>query len=579
MPVRVQTPPQSAREGVKSADASRLLADLMGAGPMLRREFMQSLSQAEIQQVLIAADRELGTPFGLWADDPVGFVEDVLEETLWSVPKQIMRSLATNKRVAVPSCFGSGKTHSAARITLWKVMTVPVGAGLVVTYAPKWSQVARQLWPEIRRAHSRAGLPGKVDLTQMKMLTREGLEHQVAYGKAVQPWDETSAQGVHAPDLTIIVDEAGGMSQIIGRNLRGALVGTNTRMLAIGNPPTDDEGTWFEGLCNSDVAVTIPISAYATPWFTGEAAPRCKSCPTEMPPHSLATHLVDPPWVKEVIDDNGKDSNYVQAKVHARFPKGGPGRAIPSGWIDAACESPEPESGPGWRRLCDLGLPDESEAWMVADRAWVRLGVDVAADGGDSFAISRLTGDLAELVHTSSGPANANAVDVAGVVLAQIRRAEALRRKLGTTAKVRVKVDGIGVGWGVVGTLKAWASEGMHDAEIIAVIVSEGTNREPESATLRPYRQRDELWLAGRALLQPSQAFPDGQLRLRAGTKVAAQLRGPSMSTSSGGFTIIESKKSMKKRGIRSPDEAEAVLLAAYEPGEKKRKRAKLISS
>jgi hypothetical protein len=111
------------------------------------------------------------------------------------------------------------------------------------------------------------------------------------------------------------------------------------------------------------------------------------------------------------------------------------------------------------------------------------------------------------------------------------------------------------------------------------VIVSENTNREPESATLRPWRQRDELWLIGRALLQPSPAFPDGRLRLRSGPKVAAQLRGPSMSTNSGGFTVIESKKNMKARGLRSPDEAEAVLLAVYEPLEKKRKRAKLISS
>jgi hypothetical protein len=371
------------------------------------------------------------------------------------------------------------------------------------------------------------------------------------------------------------------MSHVIGRNLRGALVGTNTRMLAIGNPPTDDEGSWFEGLCSNPEAVVIPISAYSTPDFTGERAPQCRSCPPEMAAHSLASHLVDRPWVKEAIDDNGPDSNYVTAKVHARFPQGGPDRCIPSAWIENASESAEPDIEPGTSaRLCDLGMPDEPDPWVVAMGAWVRLGVDVAADGGDTFAISRLVGDCATIEHRSAGPANANAVHVAGVVLAQIRRAEVLRRRLGTAAKVRVKVDGIGVGWGVVGILKAWATEGMHDAEIIAVIVSEGTNREPESATLRPYRQRDELWLAGRALLQPSPSFPDGQIRLRCGGKVAAQLRAPSMSTNMTGFTVVESKKSMKKRGLRSPDEAEAVLLAAYEPlTKKKRKPAKLISA
>ncbi|HEY1668554.1 MAG TPA: hypothetical protein VGG54_22915 [Trebonia sp.] len=576
----VQAPPATAREGVKSTAAARLLADLMGVGPDVRREFIRGLSLAELHQVLIAADREMGTPYGLWEDDPVGFIEDVLDESLWSVPKQIMRAVAREKRVAVPSCFGSSKSHSAARLALWRAFTSPVGPTLIVTLAPKWSHVHRQLWPEIRRAHAKAQLPGVVDMAQLKIPSRTGVDTVVAYGKAVQPWDEAAVQGIHAARLLLIVDEAGGIGHVIGRNLRGMLVGEGTGMLAIGNPPTDDESGWFEGLCANPEVTTIPISAYATPNLSGEVAPRCKSCPPEMPPHSLATHLVDQAWVSEAIADNGADSNFVTAKVHARFPQGGPDRCIPSAWIEGACDSPEPDVEPGKSaRLCDLGLPDETEPWVVAMGAWVRLGVDVAADGGDSFAISRVTGDLVQRTHVSAGPANANAVDVAGVVLREIRRAENLRRRLGTVARVRVKIDGIGVGWGVCGVLTAWASEGLHDAEIVPVIVSEGTDLPPDSATLRPYRKRDEMWLAGRALMQPSQAAPDGLIRLRCGGKVAAQLRGPSMSTNMTGYTVIESKKSMKARGLRSPDEAESALLGLYEPGAKKRKTAKLISS
>jgi hypothetical protein len=86
------------------------------------------------------------------------------------------------------------------------------------------------------------------------------------------------------------------------------------------------------------------------------------------------------------------------------------------------------------------------------------------------------------------------------------------------------------------------------------------------------------MWLAGRSLLQPTRTNPDGMIRLRTGKKVAAQLRAPTMTTNSGGNTVIESKKSMKKRGLRSPDEAEAVLLSAYEPRVKK-KISKVISA
>lgn len=577
---RVAAPQAASRPAVRSAAAGRLLADLMGVAPDVRRGFLAGLARDEIEQVLLAADAELGTPYGLWADDPVGFTEDVLGETAWSVPKKIMRTIATDKRVAVPSCFGSSKSWTAARMVLWKAFTTPVGPTQVVTLAPKWSHVHRQLWPEIRGAHARGKLPGTIDMAQLKLTQRDGLEKVVAYGKAVQPWDESAVQGIHSPILLLIVDEAGGIGHTIGRNLRGMLVGENTSMLAIGNPPADEEGSWFEGLCGSHDVTTIPISAYGTPNLSGEVAPRCRTCPPEMPAHSLASHLVDQEWIDDAITENGAESNYVQAKVHARFPKGGPGRAIPAAWVDGAAESPEPdpEDG-GWTRLCDLGLADEGDPWLVRDGAWVRLGVDVAADGGDELAISRVTGDLAQLLHTSAGPVNANAVDVAGVVLAQIRRAEALRQRLGTAAKVRVKIDGIGVGWGVAGILQAWAAEGMHDAEIVVVIVSEAPDREPESATLRPYRKRDEMWLAGRALLQPVRSHPDGRLRLRVPGRTLAQLRGPQMSTSTSGHTVIEPKKKMKARGLKSPDQAESVLLAVYEPvARKRRKPARLIT-
>jgi hypothetical protein len=532
--------------------------------------------------VLIAAEAEAGTPYALWGDDPVGFVEDVLGESLWSLPKAIMRTVATTKRVAVPSCFGSSKTHSAARLVLWKAFTTPVGPTKIVTLAPKWSHVYRQLWPEIRTAHSKAQLPGRVDMAQLKIPSRQGTDTVVAYGKAVQPWDETAVQGIHAPRLFLVVDEAGGVSHTIGRNLRGMLVGEGNHMLAIGNPPTDDEGSWFEQFCDNPDVTTIPISAYATPNLAGEDAPRCKTCPAEIAPHTLAAHLVDQDWVREAIADNGEESNFVQAKVHARFPKGGPGRVIPAAWVDGAADQldePDPETDDsGWVRLRDLGLPSETAGWMVRPGAWVRLGVDVAADGGDELVISRLAGDLATVEHISSGPANANAVDVAGIILEHILRAELLAARLGTQAKVRVKIDGIGVGWGVAGILQAWASEGRHHAEIVPVIVSEDTYREPEAATLRPWRKRDEMWLAVRALLQPHQGAPNGMLRLRVDTKTLAQLRAPTRSTNSGGFTVVESKKKMKERGISSPDRAEAVLLAAYEPRLKKKKKpAKLI--
>lgn len=558
----------------RSREAVRLHADLMELSPELRRRFLAGLEQREIQHVLAASAQECGTPYGLWADDPVGFVTDVLGDSLWSTPRRILAAVAANKRVAVPSCYASSKTHTAARLALWFAFTNPVGTAQVVTLAPQWRQVARLLWKELRTAHSAAGLPGTADMVQLKVPDRAGTDSIVAYGLAAPPWNETAVQGIHAARLLLIVDEAGGISHTVGNNLRGMLTGEHTRMLAIGNPPTDEEGSWFEKLCSLPDVVTIPISAYETPNLSKEIAPPCRSCSGEQ--HSLAAHLVDRGWVADTIAEHGEDSNYVQAKVHARFPTGGPNLVIPTAWVDAAADMEEPE-GEDFVRLDELGLDSKESSWMVRRGSWVRLGVDVAADGGDEFVIARAVGDLVEIRHFSSGAANTSAVDVAGVVLAEIRRAEELCRALGTAAPVRVKVDAIGVGWGVSGILQAWGSEQLHDAEITAVVVSEKTDREPDSATMRPYRKRDEMWLAMRSLLQPTRDRT-GTLRLRLDQRSLAQLRTPTVRYTSTGHAQVESKASMKTRGVSSPDRAEAVLLALFEPAPAlRRKRARLI--
>jgi hypothetical protein len=550
-----------------SRQARLLYDDLMALEPMLRRDIMRGLDQRDIDAALRVAKSVSGTEYGLWVDDPVGFVEDVLGETTWSRQRDVLVAIGSNKRVAVPSAFGTGKTHIAARAALWRMCVHPFGTSLTVTTATRFRQVQRQLWPHIRTVAKRAALPIEVDTTQAHGVDKHGTRVPIGYGFSAPPHDEAAVQGIHAPRLFIVVDEAGGIARTIGKAMRGLLTGSDTRMLAIGNPATDDENTWFEELCNGTDVVTVPISAYDAPEQSGEWSPPCKACPEEMPPHSVGSHLVDGDWIREAIADHGEDSNFVKAKVHAKFPKGGKSKAIPGDWVDLCVESPEPVvDGNDWVTIAEV-VGGETEEHVVRRGAWIRLGVDVAAGGGDEFVITRAVGDLLTVRHTSSGGENVNAVDVAGKVLVQIKAAELLRKALGTDAKIRVKIDGIGVGWGVASTLIAWGAEGIHDAEIVPVIVSESTYREEdEGATMRPYRKRDELWLTGRALMQPRRDTGRGALRLRVDKRTAAQLSAPMYGTNSGGRTVIETKDHMKTRGLNSPDRAEALLLAVYEP-------------
>jgi hypothetical protein len=408
---------------------------------------------------------------------------------------------------------------------------------MAVTTATTFRQVRNILWTQLRRLQQTHNLPGET--TQIEW--RIGTE-LVAYGFSPRDTDETAVQGIHAPHLLVVVDEAGGIPHTLGRALEAIMTGGHTRLLAIGNPPTDAEDSWFERICHSDLYNSIPISVYDTPNFTGEKVDVCRSCPPEVLPHLVASHLVDQEWVRDVINEFGEESAFVEARVHARFPKSAPNKVIPLSWVEASAENTNP-------------LQDDE----------IRLGVDIAADGVDEFVIARADGYSVTIRHHSSGSANQNAVDVAGVILEQIRQAEADSKERRIRRPVRVKIDTIGVGWGVVSILKRWKDEEMHQSTIIGVNVAE---RARDSGKFT--NQRSEMWWNMRNLLQPQVrtegAEPSQDIHINIDRRSMAQLSAPLYKSDSSGRIKIESKIDMKRRGMNSPDRAEAVLLAMYEP-------------
>ncbi|MFD5856090.1 hypothetical protein [Streptomyces chartreusis] len=560
------------RPGVVSRDASNV-ADILLRAPVAdrRHAFKYDISARERPYVMREVERATGTMYGLWHDTPSGFIEDVLGESIWSRQREIVDAVPFHKRVAVPAGFGVGKTWIAGRLVAWAGSVHAPGTMVIVTTATRFRQVRNQLWPHIRKVVARAGLPGYCATTQWKIPDQWGNDVIVAYGFTAPENDEAAMQGIHGtPKLLIVVDEAGGIARTIGNGTNNLLTG-DARMLAIGNPAMDDPRSWFEGLCEEGDdpeergSVTIPIATFASPAITKERVPYCNDCPEGVPLHSLAVHLPDQEWIDRTLREYGPDHPYVIAKVHAKFPKGGGGLTIPVTWVEAAQQSDDP-TGPGWHRLCDLGIEMETATHTVKEGAWVRLGIDVAADGGDEFVISRIVGDVIETRYTSSGTINDDQVLLAEKVLEEITAAQLLADALGSPHAVRVKVDKNGIGHGVVSMLQRWADTGRHKAQIVGVMVSESPVQDDPGAVMRPYRQRDEMWLATRGLLQPDPSTGLGRLRLRVDRQTGIQLSTPRLGSNSAGYSVVESKKAMKQRGMKSPDRADAALLTVYEP-------------
>ncbi len=518
------------------ADLIEVLLD-KGLRPEEMREFLAALPP-NLRKVVQRQTVGVLGKYGRYAYDPQGFITNVLHETLWSKQREICLSVLDNPRTAVPACFAPGKTHLAARLVLWWGSVWPAGTAKVVTTATTYRTVKNQLWPHIRRVHGRHKLPGKTNLVEWQM----GKE-LVAFGFSAPNTDPESVQGYHEPHLLIVVDEAGGITHAIGGALNGLMTGMHTRMLAIGNPSSDEQNTWFQGVCESPDWNTIPIAVSDTPNFTGEDAGACLACPPGVPPHPVTSHLVDEDWLRVTLQEYGPDHPYVVAKVGAGFPEIVANRTIPLGWLDEAIKlgKEEPATGPR-----------------------VRLGVDIASDGGDELAIARIEGLHARIVHSESGKSLANSVDVAGIILEHVKDAEVRAKELGSTERVRVKVDVIGLGWGPVSTLQRWGEEGLHGADVVGVNVAERA-KEPD----RHANQRAEMWWEGRQAFQPD---PDRGGRpmatLDVDDRTKAQLGDPTHKTSTAGRRVIESKADLRKRGRKSPDRAEAVLLGYYEPPE-----------
>ncbi|MFB7890271.1 hypothetical protein ACFCZ3_19695 [Cellulosimicrobium cellulans] len=569
--------------GVKSREARSAALNLLDAPAAVRRRVIAGLTQRDQEFIFRETLRETGSLYGQWHDAPVFFIEDVLGETLWRKQQEVADACVTHKRVAVPAGFGVGKTFLAGRIVAWAGAVNPVGTMVIVSTATRFRQVRYQMWPHIRTAIAKGKLPGETDTTQWRAPDLYGKDVIVAYGFSAPDNDEAAMQGIHGtPKLFLVVDEAGGISRMIGRGTNNLLTGDAT-MLAIGNPAMNDPGSWFETLCaeGEDSAepttTTIRIATHDSPAITGEPTPICRACVPNLDGHTIAggnpPHLPDKDWLDRTMREYGDPNHpYIVAKVNALFPKDSGNKIIPASWIEVGRKRDEPD-GDGYVRLNKLGLEGETDPYLVKPGSWVRLGVDIAADGGDEFVISRAIGDLAHTRHVSSGSQNADSMVVSERVLEEIHQAERLAAALGSRDPVRVKIDTIGLGWGVVGNLKRWADVGRHSAQIVAVNVAEAPEREDDQTTMRPANKRAELWLAGRSVLQPDPSTEVGRLRLMVDDKTGAQLGTPNLLYNAAGMVLVESKKSMKARKVSSPDRAEALLLSIYEPFRVTRRR------
>jgi hypothetical protein len=215
----------------------------------------------------------------LYYNDPVLWAEEVLGAELWSKQKDMLMSLAQNKRTAVKSAHSTGKSYTMGIAACWWISTRGPNS-LVVSTAPTYNQVHNILWEEIRKHYVENGLPGKITQDDQWKTPVEGIddkgnkriiEKQIAFGRRPADMDFSAFQGLHRPDgVMFLIDEAVGCPEMIFTAAEVNTTAENCRILAIANP--DDVQTAFGRIFkqNDPTWTKLTISAHDTPNFTGE---------------------------------------------------------------------------------------------------------------------------------------------------------------------------------------------------------------------------------------------------------------------------------------------------------------------
>lgn len=308
-------------------------------------------------------------------------------------------------------------------------------------------------------------------------------------------------QGHHAENLLLVVDEASGVDEHIYEAAEGFLTAPGARVLLIGNP-TATSGT-FHRAFHSERALyqTFHISAYDTPNLTGESVPA-----------PVAASLVSEEWVEEKRQQWGEDSPMFQVRVMGNFPTEADDQVIGIGQVERAREREDGD---------EFGTP-------------VVVACDVARYGSDETVIVVRRGNRVRIARAYNGR---SLMETAGNII-EVARAEHDDRR-----PVRVVVDDTGLGGGVTDRLRelGYRAEAFNGG---------ARANEPD---LYPNR-RSEAWFSFSSQVDNVDLDRDEQL--------AADLVAPKYALDSAGRRVVEAKDKTKKRLGRSPDRADAVLMA-----------------
>lgn len=413
--------------------------------------------------------------------------------------------------MSIQSGMDSGKTHTAALIGLHAAFCMPYSKVRVT--APAGPQIESVLWPEFHKIIRGTALLKETFTHRAQKIyrTEEGPAEWWIEPRTIQKNSSPDEQaevlgGLHERYMVVIADEATGVPDPVFKPIEGGMGGICNLALLIYNP-TRSHGYAME-----------TQSKFRKHWVCHhwDCEELAKTNPV-FAPHMAKDHA-------RLAEKYGRESNFYRIRVRGLPPLAAPDVLIPWDWVmDATTRE---------------GVIDPLEP--------LTIGVDVGGGGEDKTVIIPGRGDVI-IEYSKSMPI----FEVQGVDTTQVGwKVEAcLREQLeGEDGQFGIAVDVIGLGAGVSSHLKRIANlKNVYDVNV-AELPSDDT---------RYHRLRDQIWWELR------EAFEQRRICIPADDELIGELTDIHWAEE-GGKIKVEGKKELKKRGVKSPNKADALCLREY---------------
>lgn len=370
--------------------------------------------------------------------------------------------------------------------------------------APTQQQLFDILWPEISKWLKRSPLLDELFEWQKTKVVMKEMPERWFATARTASKPENMA-GFHEEHLLFICDEASGIDDSIYETIEGALTTTDAKLILCGNP-TKNSGIFKRSFFEDrELYWTKKVSCFDAARVADEYSQR-------------------------LIKQYGMDSDVVRVRVLGEFPKAEPDGLIPLELVEAAM-------------MRDADMEADPETML-------EVGADIARFGDDeTIIVPRIGGKVLGLHHSTKQ----DLMTTCGKVLSITKGAMKDYAKPHAT----IRVDDDGVGGGVTDRLREVILQDGLNIDVVACHNGGRANDKEHYANWVT-----EQWCGLKERLV------DGDISLPQDDELAAQLSTRKYSVNSRDQIILEDKKSYKKRIHRSPDRADALVLAFANGGE-----------